>query len=336
MITEIPYLKKIFIGSNFWGGTETSFDVIRRQLTLEGNKILINDKSNAFDVLHVYTYFLLAFYLMRRFKGKKPIVIHSNTTPADVRKSVPFDKAVLSLAKPYLKQCYNLADLVICVSSFAKDSLKKLGVKTRMEVLPHGVNLSVMKYSREKRKHFREKFCLTDDDYVVLSVGHLIQRKGISTFFNLAKKLPDIKFFWVGPFLISLDHKIAWMIKNKPQNLVFTGYLDDVVSAYSACDVFVFPSYSENFGIPIIEAAACKKPVIVRDIPSYSWLKHNVECLKAKKDKDFFVYTKMLLENKELRRNLIKEGFKNAKNHDIKNIVKRLTDYYNQIIQNHN
>lgn len=156
---------------------------------------------------------------MKRFKGEKPIVVHSNTTPADIRMSVPFDRLILPMARPYLKRLYNLANLVICVSSFARDSLEDLGVTARMTELPHGVDLSVMKYSKDKGERFRRRFGLREDAHVVLSVGHLILRKGIETFSNIAKKLPDVNFFWIGPFLISLSSEIRSLINNRPKTL---------------------------------------------------------------------------------------------------------------------
>jgi len=332
MVSEIPYLKKIFKGSSFWGGTETSFNLMKKHLSLQNNIVITNSTKADFDLLHIYTYFLLSYYLMRRFKEKKPIVIHSNTTPADIRMSVPFDQAVFSVAKPYLKRIYNLADLVICVSTFAMASLQRLGVTSKMVVLPHGVELDVMKYSNEKRKRFRNRFKLSREDSVILTVGHLIPRKGISTFYNLAKMMPKIKFLWVGPSLISLDPDVSWVIRNRPKNLIFTGYVDDVVSAYSACDVFVFPSYSENFGIPIIEAAACKRPIIVRDVPAYPWLRHEIDCFKAKNERDFAFYIDKILENNEVKNELIEEGNKLAKRHDIRRITKELTHYYKELL----
>jgi glycosyltransferase involved in cell wall biosynthesis len=51
-----------------------------------------------------------------------------------------------------------------------------------------------MKYSKDKEELFRQRFDIREDDPVVFSVGHLLLRKDIRTFFNIAKKLPDEVF----------------------------------------------------------------------------------------------------------------------------------------------
>lgn len=47
-------------------------------------------------------------------------------------------------------------------------------------------------------------------------------------------------------------------------DVVFTGYVpeDDLVSLYNLCDLFVFPSLHEGFGLPALEAMACGAPTI--------------------------------------------------------------------------
>lgn len=50
-------------------------------------------------------------------------------------------------------------------------------------------------------------------------------------------------------------------------SVIFTGYVDDVPAYLNASDVFVFPSESESQGLAVLEAMACKLPVIASQIP---------------------------------------------------------------------
>ena len=49
-----------------------------------------------------------------------------------------------------------------------------------------------------------------------------------------------------------------------PGDLIFTGYIsdDELIQLYNLCELFVFPSWHEGFGLPALEAMACGAPVI--------------------------------------------------------------------------
>lgn len=53
-------------------------------------------------------------------------------------------------------------------------------------------------------------------------------------------------------------------------DLIFPGYvpLADLPALYSAADAFAFPSLSEGFGLPVVEAMACGTPVLISDTPA--------------------------------------------------------------------
>ena len=84
---------------------------------------------------------------------------------------------------------------------------------------------------------------------------------------ELVKEFPDLRVLIVGEgkeraFLETLAASLGMT-----QRVVFTGNLPDVTKALAAMDVFVFPAtWREGFGLSIVEAMTCAKPVIVTNI----------------------------------------------------------------------
>ncbi|MCP9199578.1 glycosyltransferase [Gramella sp. GC03-9] len=66
-----------------------------------------------------------------------------------------------------------------------------------------------------------------------------------------------------------LDTKFGFKIREmgKKQGIYFPGMLTgfEKWSAFHLCEIFILPSHQENFGIAIVEAMACKKPVLITD-----------------------------------------------------------------------
>ena len=102
-----------------------------------------------------------------------------------------------------------------------------------------------------------------------------------------------------------------------------------MTAALNALDIFIFPSYEENEGMVILEAAAIGLPIVVRDILAYKgWLEHGENCLKAKSNEEFKRYIEMLLEDKNMRLKLGHGAKILAENKSIEALSKKVMDIY--------
>ena len=102
-----------------------------------------------------------------------------------------------------------------------------------------------------------------NDIYTIGTIARLIPRKRneilIKSFLDADIEDSQLLIAGKGPELNNLK-RIA---KNDPR-IKFLGFISDeeVNDFYNSLDVFVFPSIDEGYGMPIVEAMACEKPVI--------------------------------------------------------------------------
>jgi glycosyltransferase involved in cell wall biosynthesis len=105
----------------------------------------------------------------------------------------------------------------------------------------------------------------------ILNVGDLHPRKNqiglIKAFARLVRAYPQIKH------TLALAGKDTWFAgrvrdaaneSGVADRIRFLGFVtdDDLLRLYNACDLFVFPSYYEGFGLPALEAMACGRAVV--------------------------------------------------------------------------
>tara|TARA_Y100001968_G_scaffold300640_1_gene312211 strand:+ start:7814 stop:11497 length:3684 start_codon:yes stop_codon:yes gene_type:complete len=109
------------------------------------------------------------------------------------------------------------------------------------------------------------------EKYILYS-GAADPRKNLATLIKAYSKLPtrlilDYKLVLAGKYLpeeVSLiEESISTNSLNR-KNILLTGFVSDneLVSLYSHCSLFVFPSLHEGFGLPVLEAMSCGAPVI--------------------------------------------------------------------------
>lgn len=248
----------------------------------------------------------------------------------DFRCSFRFSNILAPLFKKWIRFCYCLGDIILTPTKYSKAILESYGINKNIYNISNGIDTDKFCPCRESRIAFRKRYNLTDDDRVVISAGHMIERKGILDYIELAKNMPNVYFFWFGytdPLL--LPESVRYAIKCAPDNLKFAGYIEQekLRDAYCGADVFAFLSREETEGIVVLEALACGIPMVVRDIPVYDgWLEHGKNVYKADTVKGFEHFVRGIL-NKTLP-DLSPAGIDTAKEHDLKFIGKRLKEIY--------
>ena len=235
------------------------------------------------DVFHCNLMGPRSVWYAKRASAKGiPVVANTHVTAEDFGDSFRFTNALAKPLKPYLEWAYGLADALVCPSEYNQNLIETY-TDTPTTVVSNGVDRSKLAGFESLEAEYRERYDL--ESPTVFLVGHVIKRKGLKTFVELARRLPDLDFAWFGPLDLSLKgRETTALIENAPDNCTFTGYVDDIRGAYAAGDIFCFPTHEENEGIALLEAMAAGKPVLVRDIETFSWLEDGEDSLKVAAD----------------------------------------------------
>jgi len=101
----------------------------------------------------------------------------------------------------------------------------------------------------------------------IFSIGNFLQHKNFHTLIEMMKHLPDYKLVIAGKKDTPYGRKVIQSIKqsNLTSQVLLPGIISDTERAwlYQNCDVFAFPSLTEGFGFPVLEAMQCGKPVAI-------------------------------------------------------------------------
>lgn len=267
--------------------------VVHQKEMLSAAGVSVTDRTDpAARTIHINTVLPDApLAALRAHMAGKKVVYYGHSTEEDFRNSFKGSNLLAPLFRRWIKFCYERGDVVITPTPYSKQLLEQYGVRRPIYALSNGIDTAFFSPSAERRQAFRTKYGVGETEKAVLSVGHYIARKGLLEFVELARKLPQAKFFWFGYTNLDLvPGEIRHAIKTAPSNLVFPGFVgrEELRDAYCGCDVFAFMSHEETEGIVVLEALACGIPTVVRDIPVYrDWLTDGVSVCKAKDDWSF-------------------------------------------------
>jgi glycosyltransferase involved in cell wall biosynthesis len=159
------------------------------------------------------------------------------------------------------------SDLVQTFSLYIKHELESEGIdSSKITAMPFGVD--VQRFASGDRDRARAKYGI-GDSFLVMYVGRLASLKRVDELIRaMALIKENVKLMIVGggperDRLETLSKKLG-----VEDRVIFAGRVDDeeLPDYYAACDVWATASRHEGFCVPVVEAMAAGKPVIVPDL----------------------------------------------------------------------
>jgi glycosyltransferase involved in cell wall biosynthesis len=148
--------------------------------------------------------------------------------------------------------------------------VRPLGLRARGVIVPPGVHAD--RYAEgPSRAAFDEAWPETRGRRVILYLGRLNFKKGLDllarAFGQLVRQREDVHLLLAGPDNEGYGATVRrWLeAEGVLQRCTFAGMLvgSRKLAALRNADVFALPSYTENFGVAVVEAMACGLPVVI-------------------------------------------------------------------------
>jgi glycosyltransferase involved in cell wall biosynthesis len=310
-VRYFPFSKVIWITPN-----EKGKKIIERYISYHW--LLKKIRDLGIGVLHVNVASKAEMFLKTQEKYKIPMVYTNHYVPEpepletlDVKEFLVYEEEKL-----WIPRICEHSSEVVTVSKYAKKRLKEeFGIDST--VIYHGVDLNKFNpfLSNEKKNLGFE-----NDNKIVLWVARFGNHpyKDPFTFIRaiprVLQQYPKTKFVMIGrgllkPYVVNLAKKLS---VNK--SIRFLDHVENLNHFYAISDVFVFPSFNDNFGLVVAEAMACGKPVIVsnrgapQEIVGDAGLIFEYGCYEDLADK-----INMLLGNNDLSQKIGKKAYQRIK-----------------------
>ncbi|HCQ30066.1 MAG TPA: hypothetical protein DIU39_07255 [Flavobacteriales bacterium] len=259
---------------------------LRREINFKNDriayrKIIALIKEFKPDIVHTHASKAGAIGRLAAAKMNVPVIVH--TFHGHVFHSY-FSKPKTYFYKSVERYLAKKSTKIIAISQKQKNELAcvhNIASPDKFEVIPLGFDLTKFTTDKErKRKEFRDKYGLKDNQIAVGIIGRLVPIKNHELFLQaaeeIAKKNKNVMFFIVGGGELYED--LVNAAKNKGLNvavpshdfsnksLIFTSWIKDVDDVLAGLDIVALTSLNEGTPVSLIEAQAASKPIVSTNV----------------------------------------------------------------------
>jgi glycosyltransferase involved in cell wall biosynthesis len=289
-----------FNSTSSWGGGEKWHYDISTRLSYKGNEVIVitNEKSGLYNrvfqtrlklysiritnssFLNPFKIFELA-NILRKEKVKSIIV----NLPADLKvggiaakiagvKEIIYRRgSAIPIRNSLLNRLIfrKIVTKIIANSEETKRTIltnnHDLIDPSKITVIYNGINLNEYDEAKTSLLHTHK-----NGELIIGNAGRLVKQKGqmylIDLAFQLKSKGFDFKILIAGEGKLQADLLSYAETRGVKNELVFLGFVENIKSFMLSIDIFCLPSLWEGFGYVLVEAMACRKPVIAFDSSS--------------------------------------------------------------------
>lgn len=219
--------------------------------------------------------------------AKINIIIFTVAMPID---NFDINKFKMRIYLLFYKIPEKIANKIIVISDSVKDILlknHKINPK-KICLIRNGIDTQEYYYSELSRQKIRDEFHCNDKTILIGTIGRLVYQKGISYYVKSTKKIfqteKNIKFIIVGEGEKRIEiEKLISDLKVK-ENVILTGFRNDIKEIISALDIFVLSSVTEGMPMIVLEVMAMGKAMVLTKIPGVEEIVKHLEdavCVSA-------------------------------------------------------
>jgi len=317
---------KYGIKPNYVNDMHRSLNPIRDYKTyLELRRIIRKYKP---DIVHTHAAKSGALGRLAAYHEKVPIILH--TFHGHVFHSY-FNKIKSWFYIIIERLLAKISTKIIAISPLQKQELVEnynLCKKNKIIVIPLGFDLqNFQKNIEEKRRLFRKKYSIKDDEIAVGIIGRLTSIKNHRYFLNMLKLLLEQTNNKIRAFIIGDGEDRAMLESYAKQldisyttekdvvhdkELCFTSWEKEIDKVNAGLDIVTLTSLNEGTPVSLIEAQAANNPIVATNVGGISdiLIENETGLLADRNDFiDFAKQLKKMIDDKALREHMTQKGF---------------------------